>query len=73
VTVSKSEADYGTADEMNDAASRVEAIVDDDMSATHLADYSYIGLGTFVHVDYTQPDGNRSRVGWQDGQFADCS
>jgi YD repeat-containing protein len=37
--------DYGTAGGMNDALSRVAAIVDDDVSSTHLADYSYLGLG----------------------------
>jgi len=27
-----------------------------DADSTHLADYSYLGLGTFVELDYTQPD-----------------
>ena len=34
---------YGTANGINDAASRIESIVDDDVSSTHLADYSYLG------------------------------
>ncbi|MEZ6114536.1 MAG: hypothetical protein R3C99_26520 [Pirellulaceae bacterium] len=39
-----------TADSMPDALSRIAAIVDDDGSQTHLADYSYLGLRSFVEV-----------------------
>ena len=47
---------YGSADSMPDALSRVASIVDDDAGSTHLAEYSYLGLSTFVEVDYTEPD-----------------
>ena len=36
---------YGAADGMNDAFSRIASIIDDDGGSTHLADYSYLGLG----------------------------
>ncbi|WP_156514518.1 DUF6268 family outer membrane beta-barrel protein [Planctomyces sp. SH-PL14] len=45
--------DYGAANEMSDAASRIEAIVDDD--DTRLVEYSYLGRGTFVVADDTEP------------------
>ncbi|MBI1248152.1 RHS repeat-associated core domain-containing protein [bacterium] len=60
--------DYGTAGGIDDAASRVAALVDDDGSSTHLVDYSYLGMGSpaqsvntpfgqgFVIADYTQPN-----------------
>ncbi|RCS44600.1 hypothetical protein DTL42_16880 [Bremerella cremea] len=60
--------DYGAADGMDDAASRVASLIDDDGSSTHLVDYSYLGMGGsaqsvdspfgqgFVIADYTQPD-----------------
>jgi hypothetical protein len=35
--------DYGSANQTNDAASRVASFIDDDVSSTHLADYSYLG------------------------------
>ena len=46
--------DYGTADGINDAASRIASLIDDD--DTHLVDYSFLGLGIIVVVDYTEPD-----------------
>ena len=42
--------DYGAGDSMPDALSRIAAIVDDDGSQTHLADFSYLGLRSFVEV-----------------------
>ncbi len=45
---------YGTADGIDDCASRVAAIVDDD--STHLADYQYLGQGTFVECDHPEPE-----------------
>ncbi|MEZ6131602.1 MAG: hypothetical protein R3C59_23270 [Planctomycetaceae bacterium] len=48
--------DYDSSGSMADALSRVASIVDDDGSSTHLADYSYLGLRTFVETDYTEPD-----------------
>lgn len=46
--------DYGEGGNINDRASRILSIVDDD--STHLANYDYLGLGTAVVVDYTEPD-----------------
>ncbi|MBX3452387.1 MAG: hypothetical protein KF777_22715 [Planctomycetaceae bacterium] len=46
--------DYGEGGNISDRASRIASIVDDD--STHLADYDYLGLGTAVVVDYTEPD-----------------
>jgi RHS repeat-associated protein len=46
--------DYGTADGINDAISRIASLIDDD--STHLVDYSFLGLGIIVVVDYTEPD-----------------
>jgi len=62
---------YGTAGGNNDAASRVESLIDDDGSSTHLADYSYLGLGTFVEVDYTEPDVKYTLVGTAGGNDPD--
>ena len=45
--------DYGTAGGIPDASSRIDAIKD---GGTALAQYSYLGLGTFVINDYTEPD-----------------
>lgn len=47
---------YGTTDGINDAASRVESLIDDDQAATHLVAYSFVGIGLFVVADYTEPD-----------------
>jgi hypothetical protein len=41
--------DYGSAGSIADRASRVASIVDDD--DTHLADYLYVGVGTFVEQE----------------------
>ncbi len=46
---------YGTAGGANDALSRTAALIDND-GTTQLAAYQYLGLGTFVEVDYTEPD-----------------
>jgi len=62
---------YGSADSMPDALSRVASIVDDDAGSTHLADYSYLGLGTFVEVDYTEPDIEYTLVGTAGGNDPD--
>lgn len=60
--------DYGTANGIDDCASRVASLVDDDGSGTHLVDYMYLGMGRsvksvnapfgrgFVVADFTQPD-----------------
>jgi len=41
--------DYGLAGSMSDRASRVASIIDED--DTHLADYEYLGVGTFVEQE----------------------
>ncbi len=46
---------YGSAGGVNDSLSRVNALVDND-GTTQLAAYQYLGLGTVVEVDDTQPD-----------------
>ena len=62
---------YGASDEIDDALSRVAALVDDDMSSTHLADYSYLGLRNFVEVDYTEPDVEYTLIGTAGGNDPD--
>lgn len=63
--------DYGSAGSMADALSRVASIVDDDGSSTHLADYSYLGLRTFIETDYTEPDVKYTLVGTAGGNDSD--
>jgi len=46
---------YGRAGGTDDAANRVAALIDND-GTTHLADYSYLGEGSVVEVEYTEPD-----------------
>jgi len=46
--------DYGTANGTNDGASRIGSLIDND-GTTHLADYSYLGVGVIVIDDYSQP------------------
>ena len=62
---------YGTSNEIDDAISRAAALVDDDMSSTHLADYSYLGLRNFVEVDYTEPDVEYTLIGTTGGNDPD--
>jgi len=62
--------DYGSANFIPDAASRIGSIVDD-VPSTHLSDYSYLGLGTFIEVDYTEPDIKWSMVGTAGGNDPD--
>src|SRR5262245_32086466 len=61
---------YGSADSLPDAASRLAALLDDDGS-THLADYSYLGRMTFVETDYAQPDVKYTLVGTAGGDDPD--
>jgi RHS repeat-associated protein len=78
--------DYGTSGGIDDALSRIGSIVDDDVSSTHLADYSYLGLGPVrgqlptvhspftagaVEVDYTEPDMKWTMVGTAGGTDSD--
>lgn len=62
--------DYGSADSMPDAASRIAGLIDDDGS-THLADYSYLGRNTFVETDYTEPEVKWTLVGTAGGDDPD--
>jgi RHS repeat-associated protein len=62
--------DYGSGGSMSDALSRVASLVDDD-GTTHLADYQYLGLRSFVEVDYTQPDLLYTLVGTAGGDDPD--
>ena len=63
--------DYGSANSIPDAASRIASIVDDDIGSTHLADYSYLGLGTFIETDYTEPEIKWTMVGMAGGNDPD--
>jgi YD repeat-containing protein len=62
---------YGSSDSMPDVLSRVASIIDSDGGSTHLADYSYLGLRTFVEVDYTEPDVKYTLVGTAGGNDPD--
>jgi hypothetical protein len=46
---------YGTSGGISDHASRIASLIDDN-GTTHLADYSFLGLGAIVVVDFTEPD-----------------
>jgi len=46
---------HGSTDGINDAASRICSLIDDD-EILHLADYAFVGLNQFVIVDYTEPN-----------------
>ncbi len=46
---------YGTSNGIDDAVSRISNLIDDD-GTTHIVDYSFVGTGAFVIVDYTEPD-----------------
>ncbi|MEZ6131583.1 MAG: hypothetical protein R3C59_23175 [Planctomycetaceae bacterium] len=56
---------------MADALSQLASVADDDGSSTHLADYSYWGLRTFVETDYTEPDVEYTLVGTAGGNDSD--
>ena len=47
--------DFGSTGEMDDAASRVASLIDDD-GTTHLVDYSHLGQGSVVEQESPQPD-----------------
>lgn len=63
--------DYGSTGAVDDALSRVAALVDDDGGSTHLADYSYLGRRTFVEADYTEPDLRYTLIGTAGGNDPD--
>ncbi len=77
---------YQAADSMDDALSRIGSIIDDDAGSTHLADYSYLGVGPAggllptlsspftpgaVEVDYTEPNITYTLVGTAGGNDPD--
>jgi len=45
--------------------------VDDDASSTHLVDYSYLGLSSFVETDYTEPETKYTLIGTAGGNDPD--
>lgn len=47
---------YGSSGGVNDQASRIGSLIDDDGSATHLADYTHLGLGSVVQQDSPEAD-----------------
>ncbi|OAI41010.1 hypothetical protein AYO40_00590 [Planctomycetaceae bacterium SCGC AG-212-D15] len=51
---------YGVSGGMNDVLSRIGSLIDND-GATHLADYTYLGLGTIVQT-YSQQPGLQSTL-----------
>jgi RHS repeat-associated protein len=63
--------DYGSTNDIDDALSRVKSIVDDDMASTQLADYAYLGINTFVEVDYTEPEIKYTLIGTAGGDDPD--
>ena len=46
--------DYSSSGGIDDALSRIAGLIDDD-GATHLADYTRLGLGAIVQLDYAEP------------------
>ena len=62
---------YGTSGGPDDRASRIHAIIDDDPGSTHLAEYEYLGLGTPVVIDYTEPQIRYTLVGTAGGDDPD--
>lgn len=59
--------DYGTSGDPDDRLSRVSAIKD---GATSLAAYTYLGSGTVIRIDYTEPDVMLDLWGGTSGTFA---
>jgi YD repeat-containing protein len=47
---------YGTSGSITDASTQVASLIDSNVGATHLADYSYLGLGSVVQQD--SPEAN---------------
>jgi RHS repeat-associated protein len=61
---------YGTSNSMADATSRIASLIDND-GTTHLADYSYLGLGSVIEVDETQPGLSFTLIGTAGGNDPD--
>ena len=60
--------DYGTSGGMEDALSRVAALLD---GATQLADYSYLGLGAVIEQSSSEPQLRYSLIGTAGGDDPD--
>ena len=60
--------DYGAANGINDYLSRVQSVVDGTNAAV-FAEYSYIGSGNAVRVDYAEPDVMLDLWGGTSGTF----
>ena len=58
--------DYGTAQGINDALSRIGSLIDND-GVTHLADYSYLGASSIIQVTESQPGIQSTLIGLQGG------
>ena len=58
--------DYGTSGGTGDATSRIESLIDAD-SVTHLASYSYLGVGSIIQVNESQPEIQYTLTGIQGG------
>ena len=58
--------DYGTGRGMNDSASRIGSLIDND-EVTHLADYAYLGQSSIVQVNEPQPGIQYTLIGIQGG------
>lgn len=62
--------DYGTTDGPGDLLSRVSSLIDDDGS-TPLADYTYLGLGGIVEVNFPPPGTRLTYIGGGTGDGGD--
>ena len=61
---------YSTSNSMPDAMSQIASLIDSD-GTTHLADYSYLGLGAIIEVDESQPSLSYTLVGTAGGNDPD--
>ena len=55
---------------MSDSLSRIGSLIDND-GTTHLANYSYLGMGGFVVVGYAQPNIDYTLIGTAGGNDPD--
>lgn len=62
--------DYGSANSLNDILNRIGSIIDDDGGSTHLADYTYVGVGMVVRRDHPEPGFRLDLWGGTTGTFA---
>ena len=55
--------DYGVADGMNDACSRIESVINAVIDSVNLATYQYLGTAGFVNAASAQPGINWTLIG----------